>query len=56
MKLFQTEYFVVSEIDLLEIVKHTITGMVYIVALLKCGIWALIVIAIIKMTQIFASV
>lgn len=51
MKFLLSEFLTVANINLIEALRITVTGAVYIAAIMKCGIWAVLVIGMIKIVQ-----
>ena len=52
MKFLLSEFLTVANINIIEALRITVTGAVYIAAIMKCGIWAVLVLGMIKVIQI----
>ncbi len=56
MKFLLSEFFTVANINIIEALRITVTGAVYIAAIMKCGIWAVIVLGILNIIQTGAEI
>ena len=56
MKFLLSEFLTVANINIIEALRITVTGAVYIAAIMKCGIWAVMAIAMIRIIQIGAEI